>query len=135
MSLEAKPVVLVAGIAGGVGTTVVAAVVGGIDAGRDIETADVIVARNDYRCARALFDADLHDGQRVLVICEPARSLTHDDFTHILQRPVEFIDADPRVGRADDAGLLDLDLTKPGLGFRNPLIALRAAALGSSSFA
>lgn len=98
----------IAGIAGGVGTTVVATLLGATDNGRDLTGADVIVARNDYRCASALTKASIPSHAVVLLIREPGRALTYSDFAYLVPNNVITIDADPAIARADDAGLLDV---------------------------
>jgi hypothetical protein len=100
----------IAGVAGGVGTTVVATVLDAIDAGRETEGADVLVARNDYRCAKALLEL-ARPGQVVIVLIEPGRALRIEDFVDVLQPyktgiEVHAIDCSVSVARADDAGLL-----------------------------
>lgn len=96
----------VAGIAGGVGTTVVATLLGAEDCGTDVEGADIVVARNDYRCAKALIDR-CPSNARVLLILEDGRTLSSDDFEAILGRSVVAWPANPTLARADDAGLLE----------------------------
>lgn len=114
----------VAGIAGGVGTTVVAAVLDAEDIGRDVENADLIVARNDYRCAKALLTARAE--QIIVLIVEPQRALTEQDFTDVLGRAVIAVAHDPAVARADDAGLLH-DRRRT-IGLRHQLASIGATA-------
>lgn len=95
----------VAGIAGGVGTTVVATLLGAEDCGLDVEGADIVVARNDYRCAKALVER-CPASARVLLIMEPERSLQSSDFVAVLGRSVLVWNHSPMVAQADDAGLL-----------------------------
>jgi predicted membrane-bound spermidine synthase len=105
-------VIKVAGIAGGVGTTVLATILKANDVGRDaVHDADIVVARNDFRCAQALLHAGLRPEQHVVLIMEPGRSLTLRDFEDILGSHIRIstVDLDPAVARMDDAGLLDSD--------------------------
>lgn len=97
----------VAGIAGGVGTTLVATLIGGTDIGRDTEHANVIVARNDYRCAKALVE-HVRDDQKIVLIIEPGRALLVGDIEAAIGRTVDAaIYADPAIARSDDAGLIE----------------------------
>lgn len=102
----------VAGIAGGVGTTVLATIIGGEDIGRDVERADIIVARNDFRSAHALVELHPPADQRLVLICEPGRALTVEDFEACVGREFIVIDADPSVARSDDAGILTANPTR-----------------------
>lgn len=115
-------VIKVAGIAGGVGTTVLATLLNGTipdpsednvfhelvvgDCGRYYGEADVIVARNDYRCVRALVSLAWRPALLV-VIAEPNRSLTTQDIEDCLGVTFVTLPFDYSLARADDAGLLD----------------------------
>jgi hypothetical protein len=95
------------GIAGGVGATVLATILGAEEVD-DRHQADIVVARNDYRCARALV-TDSTFGGVVVLVEEFGRALTADDFRLILPtHSIVAVTADMAIARADDAGLLDV---------------------------
>lgn len=111
------PALKVAGIAGGVGTTVLATIIGGEDLGLfgvhddydGYSDADIIVARNDFRSAKALVDALEYISPEALValVVEPDRALSIRDFEDATGRSVFVIERTAAVARADDAGLLE----------------------------
>lgn len=99
----------IAGIAGGVGTTVTATLLEGIDNHMFLTNADIVVARNDFRCLKALNDRVHHRigiTVKILLICEPNRALTVADFQRTLERDVCRIDVSKQIARADDANSL-----------------------------
>lgn len=104
--------VSVAGIAGGVGTTVLATVLGGVEV--EVTGADFVVARNDFRCAKALSVAagtgKLLPTSTVVLLMESGRALEASDFEAVLGTSFRIvaIPLDLAVARADDAGILDL---------------------------
>jgi hypothetical protein len=100
----------VAGIRGGVGASAIATIIGADDVGQHIGAANVIVARNDYRCAQALVEeGDAVLNKTVVVFCEPGRALGEVDFRALFSPNVitwVFVPWSESVARADDAGLL-----------------------------
>lgn len=111
MTTPTNPV-KVAGIAGGVGTTVLTTILGGVES--DIRDADIVVARNDFRCAQALVSA-MHDDSLasraiIFLFVDDQRALDVSDFVDVLDHKWQVVDIplDHAIARADDAGLLDL---------------------------
>lgn len=114
----------IAGIAGGVGTTVAALILEAIDGGLDLTDADIVLARNDYRCGRALVERDVPREAVIFLLVDPERPLTRADFESIIGRPVWTLELSPAVARADDAGLLGPEVANRSVvRYRGQLLA------------